>query len=67
MDNAIVHGQYAMAVAVFVEDAHGDLVDIEHYCLDCARERGITGDWWPAFDFGNPDSTFCHDCEVSID
>lgn len=59
---AFVRGNERAAVAVFIEDAAGDLVDIEYHCEDYLDERP---EWWPAFDFGDQD-IYCQDCGALI-
>jgi hypothetical protein len=69
MNPASVRGQFGHAVAIFHEDANGDLVEIEYLCSPCASgdSRTYNALWWPAFDFGEPLTTFCKNCTRRID
>jgi hypothetical protein len=60
---ARVRGNERTAIAVFIEDERGELVDIEYVCED--NERGIGALPWPAFDFGDSD-IYCSDCGALI-
>ena len=65
---AIVQGSERAGVAIFIEDARGDLVDIEYLCGDCALDTPeATGALiWPAFDFGQS-GAYCRQCHEMIE
>ena len=52
-DPAIVLGNQRRAVATFIEDERGDLVDIEYECLTCAEWDNnvlwLPGYGWPDY------------------
>lgn len=64
---AIVRGSELRGLAINVNDSHGDLIDIEFFCIECAEDRQIIGDAlpWPAYQFGDYD-TCCMDCGAVI-
>ena len=67
MEPARVNGRVqSNAIALFVDDSRGDLVDIEYLCQDCAREEGFSGDSWPVFDFWES-GAYCRQCSAQID
>lgn len=46
-------------IAEFVEDSHGDLVDVIYHCDDWAGGEGA--EWWPAYEWPDYD-VYCADC-----
>lgn len=52
---AIVQGNTRSAIALFIEDERGDLVDIHYVCMiDAASDPDTDGALlWPAYDFGD--------------
>lgn len=55
---AIVRGSEMDAIAVFIEDSHGDLVEINYYCGFIGCDFALNGVMplpWPAYDFGDSD------------
>ena len=61
---AIVYGNHRRAIATFIEDSRGDLVDIVYKCLPCAWPDD-DGAWGPAHEFGDYD-TYCETCAELI-
>lgn len=62
VDRATVHGNMAIATAVFNEAENGDLVDIEFYCNYHSLGATLA---WPAYSF--PDyNVFCTECGEAI-
>ncbi len=61
-DPVIVHGNYGTAIAVFVEDARGDLVDINFYCPPCNRNEEANAMPWPCYGFSPDYDTNCCVC-----
>lgn len=62
------YGSAGKAYVYHVEDARGDLVDIEYQCPDCYRDDTLptTDDWaaplhWPAYDWPDYD-VHCTTC-----
>lgn len=66
-DTAIVQGSARRAVAYFIEDSNGDLVDIEYACIIHGIPNGALP--WPAYgeNFGDSD-VHCRekDCRALI-
>ena len=60
-DPARVQGSEKRAIAYFIEDSRGDLVDIEYHCEDCYGTEVYDYLPWPAFDFGDG-GAYCHEC-----
>ena len=67
---AIVQGSERSALAFFVTDSRGDLVDIEYLCrYSCAATEPdalASALPWPAFDFGEY-GAYCRDCGELIE
>mgnify|MGYP001564767302 CR=1 len=68
---AIVRGNQESAIAVFIEDSRGDLVDIEFYCITdgrCGKGHlaGTAPLVWPAFAFSTDYDVHCNACGVLI-
>lgn len=66
---AIVRGNVATAIARFIEDSRGDLVDIEFECNECCYMHGGPDSDalpWPAFDFSTDYITYCSYCGQRI-
>ena len=67
---AIVQGSERSALALFITDSNGDLVDIEYLCrYSCAASMpdALAGALpWPAFDFGEY-GAYCRDCGEVIE
>ena len=62
---AYVQGNERQAIAVFIEDRRGDLVDIEFYCrFDQCGEGIDLSDClpYPAYDFSPDYDTCCNEC-----
>lgn len=67
---AFVVGNKRNAVAKFIEDQHGDLVDIEYCCISCRYSRkgeamfkdSTKAEVWPAYQFNPDGSTYCQCC-----
>ena len=66
MDAALVNGNQTRAQATFIEDSHGDLVDIEFYCIDCRDFFYEEALLWPAYDFSPDYDTCCSNCGITI-
>ncbi len=63
---AYVKGNASDGIAVFIEDARGDLVDIEYYCGYGQCGRGATEGLeilnWPAYQWPDGYSVYCAEC-----
>lgn len=59
MAPAIVNGNVARAIAHFIEDSHGNLVDIVFHCRYC--DYG-TADVWPCYEFPADYDCHCDTC-----
>ena len=59
---AIVRGNHRTAVAIFIEDARGDLVDIEYHCEEAAPKALP----WPGYEWPTDYDVYCQDCGVLI-
>ena len=60
-DPARVKGSERAAIAYFIEDGRGDLVDIEYVCSECYGAEVFDYLRWPGFDFGDQ-AIHCHEC-----
>ena len=64
---ARILGDNGDAVVYFIEDSHGDLVDLQYRCLDCFEDSfgNRNPDYWPCWDFGDNDA-YCNTCDRRI-
>ncbi len=66
-DPARVQGAQRSAIARFVEDDNGDLIDIE---FECSDHMGLDDFYailpWPAYDFSTDYDTRCNTCRSLI-
>jgi hypothetical protein len=64
---ARVTGSEQRAMAEFIEDSRGDLIDMRYWCLDCADEDLYAVAYlWPAYDFSPDYDTHCEGCKALI-
>lgn len=64
---ARVQGSETSAIAFFVTDQRGDLVDVEFVCADCQRvAESIVALPWPAFEFSPDYDTCCRECGAIV-
>lgn len=66
MEPASVQGNHQRGIAIFIENANGDLVDIEYLCQPCAYVEDWSGNDWPCFDFGDA-GAYCRKCGAIIE
>jgi hypothetical protein len=59
MAPAIVQGNTRRAIAYFIEDTRGNLVDIEYECCGNTPTEALP---WPGYSFSADYSTYCRKC-----